>query len=106
MAPFLKPGELVIVKERVRHRAALRRGDVVVVRPSRLGGKACVKRIVGLPRHTVRAGARTWRLGADEYILLGDNQEDSLDSRAFGPVKTEELVGRVWIRLWPPTRVS
>ena len=106
MTPLLNPGELVLVREQAFGFRAPQRGELVAARPSRLGGKACVKRIAGLPHHSIRAGARTWCLGADEYFLLGDCQEDSLDSRAFGPVRAEELMGRVWLRLWPPTRLS
>jgi signal peptidase I len=35
------------------------------------------------------------RLGDDEYFLLGDNRDDSLDSRAFGPVARDLLLGKV-----------
>ncbi|MDD2426591.1 MAG: signal peptidase I [Eubacteriales bacterium] len=40
-------------------------------------------------------------LGEDEYFLMGDNRADSYDSRHFGPVNEEDLVGRVWIRFYP-----
>ena len=106
MTPLLSPGELVVVQEGAFDCTAPRCGDLVAARPSRLGGKACVKRVVGLPHQMVRDGARTWHLGANEYFLLGDHQEDSLDSRALGPVTQEELLGRVWFRLWPPARLS
>lgn len=34
------------------------------------------------------------KLGADEIFVLGDNREQSVDSRSFGPVKTEDIVGK------------
>ncbi len=37
-----------------------------------------------------------------EYILLGDNRERSSDSREWGTVSKEEIIGKVWIRYWPP----
>ena len=40
----------------------------------------------------------------DEYFLLGDNRPASLDSRSFGPVKSEYPVGRVWLRGLPVDR--
>lgn len=40
-------------------------------------------------------------LASDEYFVLGDNRGASLDSRSFGPLKQEEIVGRVWVRAWP-----
>lgn len=43
-------------------------------------------------------------LGRDDYFVLGDNRESSLDSRYFGTVKRREIVGRTWIRAWPVNR--
>lgn len=45
-------------------------------------------------------------LTLDEYYLLGDNRDESLDSRVFGPVKKEFIVGRTWLRGWPFTRLT
>ena len=42
----------------------------------------------------------------DEYFLMGDNREQSLDSRAFGPVQEDYIIGRTWIRGWPFTRLT
>lgn len=44
---------------------------------------------------------REWWNGPDEYFVLGDNPNDSRDSRAFGPVPGERVIGRVWCRIWP-----
>ena len=42
-------------------------------------------------------------LADDEYFCLGDNRPVSYDSRweAVGPVTREEIIGKVWIRIWP-----
>ena len=42
-------------------------------------------------------------LGKDEYFCLGDNRPVSQDSRyeIVGPVKRSQIVGKVWIRIWP-----
>ena len=45
-------------------------------------------------------------LGDDEYFLLGDNRTQSLDSRVFGPVKRDFIIGRTWLRGWPITRLT
>jgi signal peptidase I len=39
-----------------------------------------------------------------EVFLLGDNRGNSEDSRDFGPVRDDEVVGRVLVRVWPLTR--
>ena len=44
---------------------------------------------------------REWWNGPDEYFVLGDNPADSRDSRRFGPVPGERIIGRVWFRIWP-----
>ncbi len=42
-------------------------------------------------------------LGADEYFVLGDNRNNSQDSRAanVGVIHRDELLGRAWVRIWP-----
>ena len=40
-------------------------------------------------------------LGASQYFVLGDNRAYSDDSRSFGPLERELIVGRAWIRYWP-----
>ncbi len=40
-------------------------------------------------------------LGPDEYFVLGDNSSDSRDSRTFGPVRAEQIVGRPVMVVWP-----
>lgn len=45
-------------------------------------------------------------LGENEYFLLGDNRMNSLDSRIFGPVAKESIIGRVLLRAWPISKVA
>jgi signal peptidase I len=50
------------------------------------------------------AGDKDVTLAPDEYFLMGDNRTASLDSRSFGPVTRDFIVGRVWVRGWPPEK--
>ncbi len=101
MAPLLNPGELVLIREEVFEPRPPQRGELVAARPSSLGGKAVVKRLAGLPHEELTVEGSRWRLNQEQFFLLGENLERSVDSRRFGPVRREELVGRVWARLWP-----
>ncbi|MEP7162756.1 MAG: signal peptidase I [Candidatus Moraniibacteriota bacterium] len=46
------------------------------------------------------------KLTDDEYLVLGDNRPFSYDSRFFGPIKREAVIGRVLLRAWPLSRLS
>jgi signal peptidase I len=114
MLPTLHPGDRVLALQAGR----IRRGDVWVVRHRNV---PMVKRIAGLPGDRVsvedgraevaaaggvaeRPGPQpdgSWVLGPDEYLVRGDNREESTDVRAFGPLGPDDLIGRVILRLWP-----
>lgn len=110
------------------------RGEVVVFHYPRDPRQFFIKRIVGLPGERVAISQnKVWvgpaggelvalnepylgvvhtrgdyeaTLGPDEFYVLGDNRESSLDSRSFGPINDDSMVGRIWIRGWPFERWS
>ncbi|MDO8750125.1 MAG: signal peptidase I [Dehalococcoidia bacterium] len=128
MQPALASRQHLLVDRMAYRFQSPARGDVVVLRDPAQPGVHCVKRIVGLPGEHVRmemgrvlinespldepyaAGRdvaetpfpRQWLLDQDEYLVLGDQRQHSRDSRAFGPVRRGDVVGRVWLRYWPP----
>ena len=97
-------------------------GDIVVL-DEKKEGEIIIKRIIGMPGDTVSINDNTVyvngeeleedyaygetsdyeeiTLGDDEYFILGDNRPISKDSRYFGPVKEDEIIGKVIFRLWP-----
>lgn len=124
MQPTLHSGQYVIVSKLVYHFREPQRGDVVVFEPPNGAHDDYIKRIIGLPGEhiEVRGGAvwvdgyrleepyvsspmaysGSWDLGPDEYFVLGDNRADSSDSRAWGPLHRDLLVGKAWLCYWPP----
>jgi len=51
-------------------------------------------------------GESSFNLGSDEYFVLGDNRPASLDSRSFGAVKKDFIVGKAWVRGWPVDKIT
>lgn len=105
------------------------RGDIVVLHPPVDQGKPYIKRVIGLPgeRLSIHDGAvyingqrleepylnsiaTSWpgSLGDQEIVIppdsvfvMGDNRNNSTDSRVFGTVKIDEIIGKAWISYWP-----
>ena len=50
---------------------------------------------------TVPSVEERWVIPADEVFLMGDHRSNSADSRTFGPVPKEQIIGRAWLRYWP-----
>ena len=50
---------------------------------------------------TTDAAQERWVIPGDELFLMGDHRQDSADSRAFGPVPADQVIGRAWLRYWP-----
>ena len=89
-----------------------------------------IKRVIGLPGETVSikdgkvhingevleedvyaqsgytSAMQPVTLGENEYFVLGDNRDNSKDSRYFGPVKMADINGRAWVRIWPFSRMG
>ena len=59
-----------------------------------------------LPEGRKTNGTRKVVLGQDEYYVLGDNRPASSDSRSFGPIKKEKVIGKVLVRAWPVTHFT
>ena len=103
MAPALAPGDWLLLDPTTR--TWPRRGSVVVFREPG-SGILVIKRVAAGPRDRVRIPAGILHLAPDEAWLLGDNAAVAIDSRRYGPVTLDALVGRVWFRYAPTARIG
>ena len=122
MAPTLEPGDQIVVTRYIR--SMPERGDVIVFRSVSGSDELIVKRIIGVPGDLVDSRLGRVRVGghtlpepyvlrtaatgaiepqvipAESYFVLGDNRDDSLDSRTWGVVPRANVVGRARLVLW------
>ncbi|MGH7192185.1 MAG: S26 family signal peptidase, partial [Candidatus Saccharimonadales bacterium] len=49
----------------------------------------------------VTPGAGSWDIGKDQLFVSGDNRPDSLDSRDFGPINANQVIGKLILRVFP-----
>ena len=125
MEPSFHDGQRIIVSRLSYMLGEPARGDVIVFHYPKDPTRDFIKRVIGLPgdhvaiesgqvyvnrvpltepyvRETGNYPDGEWRLGPDEYFVLGDNRNNSNDSHDFGPINRAFIVGRAWVVYWPP----
>jgi nickel-type superoxide dismutase maturation protease len=83
MLPTLRPGDRLLIARIGRAKP----GDLVVIRDPSAHSRLLCKRVLNVDERHI--------------VVIGDNPGASTDSRAFGPVPVEWIVGRVIRRYWP-----
>ena len=101
MRPALQPHDLLLIGTRSLAGGHVQRGALVVAQPLALEGRMVVKRLAGVPHETLEIEGQHWSLAEDQWLLLSDEPSLGVDSRRFGPISSEELIGSVCCRVWP-----
>lgn len=127
--------EYLIVDQLSYHFDEPKRGDVIIFRYPNDPSKYFIKRIIALPGETIHINGsevnivnseypegfnlsepyaqpgstkyeQSTTLSEDEYFVMGDNRDHSSDSRIWGTLSEEEIIGRAFLRLLPPSRLG
>jgi signal peptidase I len=127
MMPTLQNQQLIVVDKAEYYLHPPQRGDIIVFAYPLDPSQDFVKRVVGVPGDTVELdqtgyvyvdGVRlnepyieehysglpqnkSWRLGPTQYFVMGDHRDDSSDSRFWGPVPRQNIVGKAVLVYWP-----
>ena len=88
MRPTLGPGDYVLVNRWTYRLRRPAKGDLVVFQDSERLDRFLVKRIDDV-------------LGPGLVSVASDNPDRGRDSRTFGPIRADRIVGKVWLRLKP-----
>jgi signal peptidase I len=136
MIPTFENAQYLIVNQISYHFQDPQRGDVIIFKYPLNTSLYFIKRVIGLPGETVSindgivtiinaahphgftlsepyiaadhrsSDTSTTTLGPTQYFAMGDNRNQSSDSRIWGPVPRDLIVGEPILRLLPPSSIS
>lgn len=124
MEPNFHNNEYVLVDKAAYLFQPPQRGDVIIFHYPLDTHKDFIKRIIGVPGDTVHTTSTgvivdgdtisepyirvpfnfqsyTWKLGPNQFFVMGDNRDNSLDSRIWGPLERSYIVGKAVVVYWP-----
>lgn len=136
MYPTMNNGDYLITEKVSYRFGDPERGQIVVLKNPRDESQDFIKRIIAVPGDTLKiednnvfvngqklnetylppntqthtgtfiSESTDIKVGANQFFVFGDNRDHSSDSREWGPVTKEELVGRALFRYWPPKSIG
>lgn len=136
MVPTLHSGDYLITEKISYRFSDPKHGEIIVLKNPRDESQDFIKRIIAVPGDTLKInngsvfvngqlikenylplgistrsgafiqGGDTIKAGSNQYFVFGDNREHSSDSREWGAVTKEEIVGRAFFRYFPITDIG
>ena len=130
MYPTLHDNDLLVASKISYKLHNPQRGDIIVFKPPDEASRDFIKRIIALPGERLRivnsvvyingqvlrepylpekwtynnnwpATGQEYILQPDQYFVMGDNRNHSSDSRTFGPIALDAILGKAEVRIWP-----
>jgi signal peptidase I len=126
MEPNFHTGQMLIVSKLAYKLSTPQRGDVIVFQYPGNPVDDYIKRVIGIPGDTVdiQSGRVSinghaipepylaadagemyqgkWTVPEGSYFVMGDNRSHSSDSRSWGMLSKEFIIGKAWVSYWPP----
>lgn len=130
MEPNVQTGERLLGNKFVYRFGKPIRGDIVVFRYPPDPSKVFIKRVIGLPGETVEMrGGKVYvnnrpiderlyvrtaahgdfaprKISKGHVFVLGDNRDESNDSRFWGELPVDKIQAKAWLRYWPLSRLT
>lgn len=125
MEPTLVDKELMLLNKIGYYVKGIKRFDIIVIKES---DSYLIKRVIGLPDETISyennnlyingkrledvygdsitSDFKSIKLESDQYFVLGDNRQDSADSRVFGPVNKDQIKGKTNLIVYPFNKIG
>lgn len=136
MFPTFHDGDYIITNKVVMSLENPKRGQVIILKNPRNPDQVFIKRVIGLPNDRIKISAGNVYINGrllgepylppgtktqggpflgegeevvvpeNQYFEMGDNRGGSSDSREWGPISKELIVGQAWLRYWPPQKLT
>lgn len=129
MEPNLFTGERLLGNKLIYHFDGIHRGDIVVFRPPHRPDTPFIKRVIGMPgeileirnnqvyingnmlrepylRNAWHDNRSAERIPVGMLFVMGDNRDNSSDSRSWGELPLTNVQAKAWLRYWPLSRLE
>ena len=129
MQPSLKNKDRVLISKFLKKSNNIKRFDIIVFNKPGEPKISIIKRVIGLPNEIIKIEngnvyinntllnqtflfkeklflkksltIKTLKIPENHFFIIGDNRNNSNDSRAFGPVPEKNISGKIFLRYWP-----